>query len=132
MALFTKLYINEIQSPYLVVDFRFHYERSHDGYRPISSPTCERMLITIIAPQADDFLFYEWFINQDVLSGHLAYELPVTTRNAYPEERTIGFVEAKCLAISEHYDIRQNSRRLLTLEVIPEQVQIDEMDINHL
>lgn len=66
------------------------------------------------------------------MSGKLSYELPVTSKNAYPEARTIGFVDAKCLAFSEHYDIQRKSRRLLTLELIPQQVKIDDIDVNHL
>ena len=132
MALLTKLYFNEVQDPYLVVGFRCRYSRKHDGIRPTTTPTCNQIEITVIAPETDDFLFYEWFVNQSMLSGRLAYELPVSTKNAYPEERTIGFIDAKCFAFSEHYDIQQKSRRLLRLELVPEQVKIDDMDINHL
>lgn len=132
MALLTKLYINEVQDPYLVVDFHCRYSKKHDGLRPITTPTCNRIEITVIAPETDDFLFYEWFVDQSMLSGHLAYELPVSTKNAYQEERTIGFVDAKCFAFSEHFDIRQKSRRLLTLELVPMQVTIDDLDIRHL
>lgn len=132
MALLTKLYINEVQEPYLVVGFRFRYARKHDGFRPVSAPACERMEITVIAPETDDFLFYEWFINRSMLSGYLAYEQPVSAKNAYPEERTVCFIDAKCLAFSEHFDIRRKNRRLLTLEVIPERINIDGTDIRHL
>ena len=132
MALLTKLYIKDRQDYYLVTDFRCHYSRKHNGFIPTSRPTCNKIEITVVAPETDDFLFYEWFVNQTVMSGNLSYELPVSSKNAYPEARTIGFVDAKCLAFSEHYDIKRKSRRLLTLELIPQQVTIDDIDINHL
>ena len=132
MALLTKLCIKEVQNSYLVTDFRCRYARNHNGILPTSRPTCNKIEITVIAPATDDFLFYEWFVNQSVLSGKLSYELPITCKNAYPDARTISFVDAKCLAFTEHYDIRRKSRRLLTLEIIPQQVKIDDIDVNHL
>ena len=77
-------------------------------------------------------MFYEWFINRSVLSGSLYYELPVTSASAYPEERSIGFTDARCLAFTEHYDVRDNNRRLLTLTLVPEEVTLDEINVKHL
>lgn len=136
MALLTKLYIQDHPDHYLVTDFRCHYSRTHNGFLPTSRPTCNMIEITVVAPESDDFLFYEWFVNQTLLSGKLSYELPVTCKNAYPDARTIGFVDAKCLAFTEHYDIRQDirrkSRRLLTMQIIPQRVKIDDIDVEHL
>lgn len=132
MALLTKLKFQDVHDPYLVVEFHCSYARKHNRYLPTSSPACEQIEITVIAPGTDDFLFYEWFINQSLLSGSLSYELPVTTTNAYPEARSIEFTDAKCLSFSEHYDVSCKNRRLLTLVIIPEEVKIDNIDVKHL
>ena len=132
MALLTKLKIQDVKDPYLVVGFHCRYARKHNRYIPISSPACEQIEITVIAPSTDDFLFYEWFINRNMLSGSLSYELPVTSKNAYPEARCIGFTDAKCLSFTEHYDVSSKNRRLLTLMIIPEEVKIDGVNVKHL
>ena len=132
MALLTKLKFNDTQDEYLVVGFRCRYTRQYNRYRPTSCPACEQMEITVVAPTTDDFLFYEWFVNQNALSGKLCYELPVTSQNAYPEVRTIGFSDATCLSVNEHYDVSRQNRRLLTMVIIPQEITINDINVQHL
>lgn len=132
MALLTKLTIQDVQNEYLVVGFHCTYSRQHNRYVPTSRPTCDQIEITVVAPEKDDFLFYEWFIEQSTLTGKITYELPVTSKNAYPEVRSIGFTDARCLSFTEHYDVNSMSRRLITIVIVPEEVKIDDVEVKHL
>jgi len=132
VALLTKLKMQDIQDPYLVVGFRCRYSRKHNGFHPTTSPACEQMEITVVAPENDDFLFYEWFTNRGKLSGSLSYELPVSPQNGSGEKRVIDFSDAGCLSVSEHYDISDRNRRLITVVIVPDEVKIDDINVKHL
>ncbi len=132
MALLTTLKIKDVQDEYKVADFRCHYARRYNQFIPESAPSCERIEITVVAPDTDDYSIYEWFVNRSLMSGRLSYELPVSLSNSYSERRTIDFTNARCFAFSESYDIDTQSRRLLKMTIIPEHVAIDGMAFNHL
>jgi len=124
--------MQDIQDPYLVVGFRCRYSRKHNGFHPTTSPTCEQIEITVVASANDDFLFYEWFINRSKQSGSLSYELPLSPQSGNSEMRVIDFKDAGCLSVSEHYDINERNRRLITIVIIPEEVKIDDINVKHL
>lgn len=132
MALLTTLKIKDVEAKYKVVDFRCHFARHYNQFNPDEAPACERIEMTVVAPDTDDFTFYEWFINGSLLSGELCYELPVSIRNVSSEKRTIAFADARCFAFSEDYDINSESRRTLKVSVVPQHVTIDQVNIVHL
>ena len=132
VALLTKLNMQGVQDPYLVVGFRCRHSRKHNGFHPTTSSSCEQIEITVVAPTNDDFLFYEWLINRSKQSGSLSYELPVSPQNGSGEKRVIEFSDAGCLSVSEHYDINERNRRLITIVVVPEEVKIDDINVKHL
>ena len=132
VALLTKLKMQDIQDPYLVVGFRCRYSRKHNGFHPTTCPACEQIEITVVATERDDFLFYEWLINRNKQSGQLTYELPMSPHTGTGELRVIDFTNAGCLSVSEHYDINERNRRLITIIIIPDEVKIDDINVKHL
>ena len=124
--------MQDVQEPYLVVGFRCRHSRKHNGFHPTSSPACEQIEITVVAPLDDNFLFYEWVVNHSKQSGSLSYELPVSPQNGNGEKRVIEFSDAGCLSVSEHYDVNEPHRRLITLVIVPDEVKIDDINIKHL
>ncbi|MBO4811130.1 MAG: hypothetical protein J5552_06130 [Prevotella sp.] len=132
MALLTTLQIKDAPAEYKVADFRCHYARRYNQFIPESKPSCERIEITVVAPETDDYTIYEWFINRSLMSGRLSYELPVSLNHSNSERRTIDFTDARCFAFSESYDIDAQSRRLLKMAIVPEHVSIDGMAFEHL
>ena len=132
MALLTTLKIKDVQHDYKVVDFRLHMARSYNHFNPESAPSCERIEMTVVAPDTDDFTFYEWYKNRSMLSGRLAYELPVSLNHTYSEKRIIAFKDAQCYGLTESYDIDEKSRRLLKVMIVPEQVTMNDIEFDKL
>ena len=81
---------------------------------------------------AADYTFYEWFNSGSLLSGQLAYELPVSLNHTYSETRVIDFKDAQCYAFTESYDINTQSRRLLKIMLVPKQVEMDNIEFDKL
>ena len=132
MALLTTLTINDIQNEYKVADFRMHMARSYNQFNPDSAATCERIEMTVVAPNTEDYTFYEWFKNRSKLSGQLAYELPVSLNHTYSETRIVKFKDAQCYAFTESYDINSKSRRLLKIMIVPNHVDVEKVEFDKL
>ena len=132
MALLTTLNLNDVADDYKVADFHLHMSRSYNQFNPESAPSCERIEMTVVAPSTDDYTIYEWYNNDSLLSGKLMYELPVSLNHTYSEIRTIEFRDARCFAFSECYDIDNTCRRLLTIRIVPEKVQMEGVNFNKL
>lgn len=131
MALLTTLRLKDVQNDYKVADFRCHFARHYNHFTPDTVPSCERIEMTVVAPESDDYTFYEWFVNRGILSGELCYELPVTLNNSSSEVRKISFEDARCFAFSESYDIDEASRRLLKVVIVPEKVTVGYVTFVH-
>jgi len=132
MALLTTLKIKDAQQDYKVANFRMHMARSYNRFNPESAPMCEHIEITVVAPNTDDYTFYEWFKNRSMLSGQLAYELPVSLNHTYSETRVIEFKDAQCYTFTESYDISDKNRRLLKIRIIPEHVTMNSIEFDKL
>ena len=131
MALLSTLTFKDITNEFNVLDFRCHFSRRYNHFNPESAPFCERIEMTIVAPETDDYTIYEWYINRNMMSGTLTYELPVTLKNS-GDKRSIDFVDAQCFSISENYDISEMKKRLLKIVIIPEQVSMQNVSFIHL
>ena len=132
MALLTTLKIKDVPNDYKVWDFRLHMARSYNNFHPSSAASCELIEMTVVAPDTDDYTFYEWFNSRSLLSGQLAYELPVSLNHTYSETRVIDFKDAQCYAFTESYDINTQSRRLLKIMLVPQQVEMDSIEFDKL
>lgn len=132
MALLTTLKLNDISDDYKVTDFHLHMSRRYNQFNPESAPSCERIEMTVVAPDTDDYTIYEWYNNDSLMSGKLAYELPVSLNHTYSETRVIEFQNARCFAFNESYDLNSFSRRLLTIKIVPEKVSMDHICFNKL
>ena len=125
MALLTTLKLKDIEQDYKVAEFRLHMARSYNQFNPESAPACDRIEMTVVAPSTDDYAFYEWYKNRSLLSGRLAYELPVSLNHTYSETRIIDFEDAQCFGFNESYDLNTEHRRLLKLKIVPGRVTMD-------
>jgi len=126
------LKLKDVSDDYKVADFHLHLSRNYNQFNPESAPTCESIEMTVVAPTTDDYTIYQWYNDDSLLSGKLMYELPVSLNHTYSEIRTIEFQDARCFAFSEHYDIDQASRRLLTIRIVPEKVTMEGVYFNKL
>ena len=131
MALLTTLTFKDITSVFNVLDFRCHFSRRYNHFNPESTPFCERIEMTVVAPETDDYTIYEWYVNRSLMSGTLTYKLPVTLKSS-GEDRLIDFFDAQCFSLSENYDINEKKKRLLKIVIIPEQVSMQNVSFSHL
>jgi hypothetical protein len=131
MALLSTLTFKDITNEFNVLDFRCHFSRRYNHFNPESTPFCERIEMTVVAPETDDYTIYEWYINRNLMSGKLTYKLPVTLKSS-GEDRLIDFYDAQCFSISENYDINEKKKRLLKIVIIPEKVSMQNVSFSHL
>jgi hypothetical protein len=131
MALLSTLTFKDITNEFNVLDFRCHFSRRYNHFNPESTPFCERIEMTVVAPETDDYTIYEWYINRNLMSGKLTYKLPVTLKSS-GEDRLIDFFDAQCFSISENYNINEKKKRLLKIVIIPEKVSMQNVSFSHL
>ena len=132
MSLLKKIQIGDNRSgrytkEYLLSDFKCHTHRLHNEYRPDSDKYCDSIDVTIIAPGRDDMQLYDWFIHQSTMSGRLLIQLPPGPNQSEPDTQEILFEEARCFSFEEEYHINRSRRRLLRLQFVAEQVNINDV-----
>ena len=132
MSLLKKIQIGDNRSgrytkEYLLSYFKCHTHRLHNEYRPDSDKYCDCIDVTIIAPGRDDMQLYDWFIHQSTMSGRLLIQLPPGPNQSEPDTQEILFEEARCFSFEEEYHINRNRRRLLRLQFVAEQVNINDV-----
>ncbi len=122
----TGLYSKE----YLVVGCRTHVSRSHNSYHPDSSPKCEAIEVTVVAPTKEDLYLYEWYLCNEKASGCLKFDID-DVRQSEGETvcRNLHFDGAQCFSIHENYDIQSSSRRLLTLHITADCLTANDVSI---
>lgn len=106
---------------YNIVDCRCHFCRTYNHSRPESDARCERIELTVVAPAMTDPLLYEWYINQGEQNCRLAFFFSATDGNL-EVEREMLLENAVCFGIEEDYSIDHQSRRLLKLQIMAEEV----------
>ena len=103
---------------YLVVGCRTHLMRGHNAYHPDTTPTCESLEVTVVAPGKEDLELHEWFFTNSSRSGRILFELmDVRADQEGVLKRAFYFDSAQCFSLQEHYDLKERSLRLLTLRL---------------
>ena len=115
---------------YLVMDCHLHFSRHHNHFRPDTDARCEQVELVVVAPGREDLNLYEWYINNDTMSGRIVYDLQSVTSAA--EEKVIQFEDAYCCSIEEEYQIDVQKRRCLRLSVMAESLVINDTSFENL
>ncbi|MDO4949443.1 MAG: type VI secretion system tube protein TssD [Bacteroidales bacterium] len=111
---------------YPVVGCTVHLCRRHNTLHPNSKPVCERLEVTVVAPDHTDLKLQEWFQSHHLQSGSIEYEIQDLQNSPDISKRHIHFEDAQCFSYHEHYDIKEKSLRLLTLEIFPKVCTVDD------
>ena len=117
---------------YLLSDYKCHVTRQHNEFRPRGEKRCERLVLTIVVPNKPEPEIYQWFVNQELLSGRIVIEFPPQANNLGQDSKVLEFDGALCYSIEEEYHIGNTQRRLLRLSLVAEKVVIDEITFNRL
>lgn len=130
MALSANLLIGNNQiglytKTYAVVDCKCHFNRHHNFYHPDTDARSDKVTLTVVAPGKDDLNLYEWYIDQSCQSGKISFDLSTALDNRGYSTKEIFFEDAVCFSIAESYDIHSQRRRLLTLEIVADHIEVE-------
>ena len=113
---------------YLLADCRFVFDRPYNAFSPERPARCERLEIVVVAPGKNDLTFFQWFSNQESMDGRIAISLIGDMMQNAAEPQVIYFESAKCLSLSEIYDIDSTRRRLIKLTIIADSIEIEDVE----
>lgn len=133
MSLFANLYLGDNASgtythTYQVVQCQVKVSRHHNSYTPDGNPRCDQLILSVIAPNKDDLMLFEWYIDQTSLSGKVVIDLANQSAKYDITERTFKFEDAKCFSMVETYDISDTNRHQLKLGIMVKKLEIDETE----
>lgn len=114
-------------SQYKLVDCKYRFSKHFNNRtnRPDRDAKCGVVELTIIAPGKSDLNLYNWYIEREILSGYIEFELPSTEASSSTITKKLVFNDAYCFSLTEHYSILSNSQRVLKLEFVAEKMEID-------
>ena len=112
---------------FLLLDYKCHFIRDHNEYRPTGVKQCERLELTLVASKSSNTFIYQWFVNQEMKSGRFTIEYPIQGNNTSDETRMVYFEDAMCYSIEEEYHIGDLQTRKLKLCLIADNITIDEI-----
>ena len=113
---------------YLLADCRFVFDRPYNSFSPERPARCERLELVVIAPGKSDLNLFQWFSNQETRDGRIAISLIGDMMQNAAEPQVVYFESAKCLALSEMYDIDNSRRRLIKLAIIADSIEIEDVE----
>lgn len=116
---------------YLVMDCHLHFSRHHNHFRPDTDARCEKVELVVVAPGKEDLNLYEWYIQNDTMSGRIVFDLQNLTHEN-TNEKVILFEDAYCYAIEEEYHIDVQKRRCLRLSLVAENLTINDTAFKNL
>ena len=133
MSLFAKLYLGDNASAnytkeYKVVQCEVKVLRHHNSYTPDGNPRCDQLILSVIAPNKDDLMLFEWYIDQSTLSGKVVIDLANQSSKYDITTRTFRFEDAQCFSIAETYNISDTNRHMLKLGIMAKKLEIDEIE----
>lgn len=116
---------------YLVVDCKSHVSRSCSAFAPQSTPVCQELEVTVVAPTKEDMELYEWYFTNLMKNGRILYHVQdISSKGEETLERSVYFQDAFCYKIHERYTIDDNQQRLLTLSISAKQFRIEDIPFN--
>ena len=116
---------------YLVADCHLHFNRHHNHFKPDTDARCETMELVVVAPGREDLNLYEWYINNDSLSGRVVIDLQTMSEND-SMMKLVEFEDAYCYSIQEEYHIDSQRRRCLRLSLVAEKITVNEVEFKNL
>lgn len=116
---------------YLLEDCHLHFNRRHNHFKPDTDARCEKLELVVVAPGKEDLNLYEWYINNDALSGRVIIDLQ-TMSESESVTKLVEFEDAQCYSIQEEYHIDSQRRRSLRLSIVAETITVNDIQFNYL
>ena len=115
---------------YLVVDCHCSVRRSHNDLRPDGLAHCDCVELNVVAPDMDDMMLYNWFIDEEEMSGRILFSLSSAESESGNLARTLLFEGARCFRLEESYNKDTRFRRLLKIAFEADTITIDDIAFN--
>lgn len=122
--------IRRYTKQYLLSDCRFVFDRPYNAFSPERPAHCERIEVVVIAPGKSDLGLFQWFSEQENREGRIAISLISDVAQNETEPQVVYFENARCLSLSEMYDIDNSCRRLIKLAIISDKIEIEDVEFN--
>ena len=122
--------IRRYTKQYLLSDCRLVFDRPYNAFSPERPARCERMEVVVIAPGKSDLSLFQWFTNQESKEGRIAISQIGDVMQNVAEPQVIYFENARCLSLSEMYDIDNSRRRLIKLAIVADSIEIEDVEFN--
>ena len=120
--------IRRYTKQYLLSDCRFVFDRPYNAFSPERPAHCERIEVVVIAPGKSDLGLFQWFSEQENREGRIAISLISDVAQNETEPQVVYFENARCLSLSEMYDIDNSSRRLIKLAIVADSIEIEDVE----
>lgn len=115
---------------YIVADCHCHFSREYNHLIPDSDARCERIDLTVIAPNKEQLGLYDWFVNASTLNGSIIFET-VSAKDLYTPKKNITFEGAYCCALSEKYKNDGSEARMLSISIVADKITISGIDFDN-
>ena len=112
---------------YLVADCHLHFTRHHNHFKPDTDAKCVKVELVVEAPGKEDLNLYEWYVNDETLSGRVVFDLlPMPDDSSMV--KYVEFEEARCYSIEEEYHVDSQRRRLIRLSLTAEKMTVNDIE----
>lgn len=118
-------------SEYPVLGYECHFSRHYEISCPDSDPRCDSIMIVVVTPGRENTELLQWYVNQSCMSGRILLDTSdMVDGGGDSTSREIRFEDAKCFAIEEDYDNTVSRLRVLKIEIMAENMEIDSVKFN--
>ena len=114
---------------YMVSDCHIVHRRRYNTACPEGCASCERLEVSVICPGRDDLGLYEWYDTQNFQEGRIVVSTTTAKTSDSEAEHIVCFEDARCFSLTEHYDAGTTRRRILTLAIEAEKINVDDVEI---
>ena len=114
---------------YLVSDCHIVHRKPYNKFCPEGDASCERLEVSVVCPGRDDLDLYEWYDTQNAQEGRIVISTVTVKTSDGEAEHIVYFEGARCFSLTEDYDAGVNRRRILTLSIEAEHINVDDIDI---
>lgn len=116
----------QYSSEYPVLGYKCNFSRRYNAASPDSDPRCDSISIIVITPGKENTELLQWYVEQNCMTGRILLDTSdMTDSGGDFTTREIRFEDARCFAIEEDYDNTVNRLRVLKLDIMAEDMEID-------
>lgn len=100
-----------------------HFMRHYNAQFPDADAICDKIRITLAIQEIEDLKMQQWYIDREIQSGKICFNLPKETNQTEDDSRIMTFTDAHCYLIKDEYDRDgEYASHLLTIEFVPEKI----------